>query len=1137
MNKYFKTIASAMVTFALVLSVFATPVSTAIAVTQLDSQFGFDTSLNFGETPAYFNDGTAGTNQSGQVVYESNSSFTDCALEASRNLVTIGEGVTLYWNTTGFDTITIDGQSVSGNSGSKTIGNLRENTTFTLEALSNNGSKCVQQVQVTCVPPEIPKTCELLVEKTVNKDTALPGEKLTYTIKVQNIGDADCTGGGVRIEDVVDANVSYESYQLTSNLSAGYGSNPVYTTADRTLHFNGNVLTPGESGTITWVGKINAPAQCGDFEVRNQAKATAKELNNFQTWAYSQVVKTAIDNDCVTNDKFATVVAKKIVCTNESELPNYGNGGPDITANTAANWVASHSSCFLKSGWEFQWTDNQTNDPADNLVGQAGAPWNTFGPTDSNGMTSVKINLDTITNSNVWFREVLKDGYIPFTHGLNGGTNVDAVSAEFYCNTDVINYDNRDFISGMVDGGTYYCVAWNSPVRPTVPEPSCDMFTANPSAIKVGSSSVLTWETSNGTQVFINNGIGAVALDGSIEVSPLADIIYKLTVIGAEDKTVSCEVPVLVSNDEVPVCERFIATPNSLPYGGGTVALNWSVAKAVSATISPTIGAVSLIGSQSVNVTQPTTFILTAIDADGDQVTCPAPVTVGDKEPEPFTCANNVSFSASDYSITRGQEVTLTWSTTNVDSVSISGINATALSGTEKVSPSDDVTYTLSATKGSETVNCPVSINVSSGGGGGSSSPRCDLDISDTKIKLGEEITLKWDTSNATEITLTDDRGKVIFTTDDYLASDKSDYFDGSIKLKPTRDTKYTLLAERGSRDEECKVAVEIEDNVVVLQTRDQQPLVAGISLSQVPYTGFEAGPIMTIMFYVLLVAWAFYISYLLVIRKHVTSTGVTMTDTPVINHENIMAMKQAEAKRPDAFVAAVATTPAPADFSPRDLPTGKPAIGYENHVEEVVVNSNPHQVNDVVVTELENHAHAQKALLSSDAVRHFVGTTTNAAERNKALDAVISEAKKMYPLEDGWIVINESRMQNLCTACQVNKMSSAKAPFIPATVPEGTGSLAEAIVTGNVVAAYAMIGNRPMFALADAAADLDAIYRKRQGAVAQVSDMLIAETKDLSDQKIKNMIDALTGALDGTYTDEASAVKMAIMKAVKEAA
>jgi len=81
------------------------------------------------------------------------------------------------------------------------------------------------------------------------------------------------------------------------------------------------------------------------------------------------------------------------------------------------------------------------------------------------------------------------------------------------------------------------------------------------------------------------------------------------------------------------------------------------------------------------------------------------------------------------------------------------------------------------------------------------------------------------------------------------------------------------------------------------------------------------------------------------------------------------------------------------------------------------------------------------------------------------------------------------------------------------------------------------MIGARPMFALADAAADLDAVYRLRRGETGVASELLMKETAKFNDGQILTMIQALTGALDGTYTDEASAVKMAIMKAIKAAA
>jgi hypothetical protein len=509
-----------------------------------------------------------------------------------------------------------------------------------------------------------------------------------------------------------------------------------------------------------------------------------------------------------------------------------------------------------------------------------------------------------------------------------------------------------------------------------------------------------------------------------------------------------------------------------------------------------------------------------AQDSNGDETSCVAPVSVPD--PVPFTCENNVSFNASPNSIRRGSDVTLNWNVTDADTVFISVIDETSFSGSEVVNPSNDTTYVLTATLGGNTIECPASVTVSTGGGGGgSSSPRCELDISDQLISLGDEITLTWDTSRTEDVTLSDDEGNIIFSTTEMLSTDKDDYLDGSITLTPTRDTEYRLVAERGSRDETCRVEVEIEDDIVILETRDQQPLVAGISLTSVPYTGFEAGPFVTFMFYALLIAWAFYIAYLVVIRKQMT----TVAETDTVSH-TVASMQTAEATRPDVFVQSVVTpTETQSQVTPDNLPVAEPQVGYAEN-----------QVSDTVVADIEDRAHTQKALLSSDAIRHFLATTDGSVERHEVLDEVIAEAKKVYPLEDGWIVINESRMKNLCEVC-AEKAEQAPRSFAPTVVPQGSSSLAEAIITGNVMAAYEMIGHRPMFALADAAADLDALYRKRQGEHKVVSELLEREAETLSDEQITNMINALTSALDGTYTSEASAVKIAIMKAVKEVA
>lgn len=170
----------------------------------------------------------------------------------------------------------------------------------------------------------------------------------------------------------------------------------------------------------------------------------------------------AIDaTNIICDEDITTVIAHKIVCDLEAELPNWGTGGPDITATTAEDWVASHKSCHFVPGWDFQWGPQSAYDPGDTLVGPANEPWKTMPPTDTNGMTTVKLTSEDIGGSYLWFREELKEGYIPFTFGQNGDTNVDPVSAELYCHIDVLNYDNYDRVDGIEPGKTYNCIGFN----------------------------------------------------------------------------------------------------------------------------------------------------------------------------------------------------------------------------------------------------------------------------------------------------------------------------------------------------------------------------------------------------------------------------------------------------------------------------------------------------------------------------------------------------------------------------------------------------------------------------------------------------------------------------------------------------
>lgn len=84
-----------------------------------------------------------------------------------------------------------------------------------------------------------------------------------------------------------------------------------------------------------------------------------------------------------------------------------------------------------------------------------------------------------------------------------------------------------------------------SGVPPTIDTPVVKTFTANPTVIRSGGSSILGWQTVGGSSVSIDKGVGIVSGEGSTQVSPAATTTYMLTVSspdGAQFQTVTVNV-------------------------------------------------------------------------------------------------------------------------------------------------------------------------------------------------------------------------------------------------------------------------------------------------------------------------------------------------------------------------------------------------------------------------------------------------------------------------------------------------------------------------------------------------------------------------------------------------------------------
>jgi hypothetical protein len=209
---------------------------------------------------------------------------------------------------------------------------------------------------------------------------------------------------------------------------------------------------------------------------------------------------------------------------------------------------------------------------------------------------------------------------------------------------------------------------------------SCTM-TATPSTITAGGGSTLTWIVSPNVVSAYLSPKGStsfridVPLDGSWFFSGITDTrAYTLHLVGDEGQTGECDATIMVEAAIVvpPSCE-LVAAPNSIPNGGGTT-LTWNTStNTVSAVLHPTgperytemswFQEMPIVGSWFITgITNTRSYSLTVANANGDEYTCSAPITVIDEgtggggNPD-LSC----TVSATPTDIAQGGATTLAW--------------------------------------------------------------------------------------------------------------------------------------------------------------------------------------------------------------------------------------------------------------------------------------------------------------------------------------------------------------------------------------------------------------------------------------------------------------------------------------------
>jgi len=293
-------------------------------------------------------------------------------------------------------------------------------------------------------------------------------------------------------------------------------------------------------------------------------------------------------------------------------------------------------------------------------------------------------------------------------------------------------------------------------VLPAVP--AITSFTALPATLPFGGGSVtLTWTTSNVSSVSIDQGVGSVVVNGSTSISITDSTTFNLTATGPGG-TVYASASVTVNSvpppPPLPTISSFTATPSTFAAGGGTTTFNWTSSNATSASIDHSVGSVSVNGSTTASVTTTTTYTLTVTNITGSTQ---ASVTVTVSPPIPSI----TSFTALPSTLPfGGGTVTLTWTTSNITSVTIdNGVGSVATNGNTTKAITTSTTFNLTATGPGGTVFASASVTVS---------PPPPLPVAtsftatpSTLAFGGGNVTLAWTSTNATSASIDQGVGSV----------------------------------------------------------------------------------------------------------------------------------------------------------------------------------------------------------------------------------------------------------------------------------------------------------------------------------------------------------------------------------------
>ncbi|MCI5159923.1 MAG: hypothetical protein D3906_16150, partial [Candidatus Electrothrix sp. AUS1_2] len=222
-------------------------------------------------------------------------------------------------------------------------------------------------------------------------------------------------------------------------------------------------------------------------------------------------------------------------------------------------------------------------------------------------------------------------------------------------------------------------------------------------------------------------------------------------------------------------------TPQSI-IRGESAELSWTTEHAESCSITPGLGKVSLNSSTTVSPVETATYTINCTNLGGS-VSESTTLTVF----QPPT----VSLSADPVSIIAGDSSTLSWTSTNADSVTITpDIGSVSANGTQSVSPSETTTYEITASGAGGTATETVTVEVLA------ADPTITISADPETIALGTSTLLSWQSDSVDTVHIDNGIGTV-------AAND-------SLSVTPEHTTTYTITGSGAGGTVSAQVTVQV---------------------------------------------------------------------------------------------------------------------------------------------------------------------------------------------------------------------------------------------------------------------------------------------------------------------------------------